>query len=181
MTILWYGHAAVPGLPIIGNLHQLKEKKPHQTFARWSEEYGPIYSIRTGASSVVVVNSAEVAKEVNLKLCFFAIYNSVTDMFVICNYTVGFIHFGGSVAQDIFSVVTVANPKFCQFALLVISLPAVHFLCFLKVEMYQGLKRPPFCFEKMPYYCQIPLNVKLILTYTVLAGIQYTNLLGLVS
>ncbi|PWZ43858.1 Ent-kaurene oxidase-like protein 1 [Zea mays] len=98
---------AVPGLPIIGNLHQLKEKKPHQTFARWSEEYGPIYSIRTGASSVVVVNSAEVAKE---------------------------------------------------FALLVISLPAVHFLCFLKVEMYQGLKRPPFCFEKMPYYCQIPLN-----------------------
>ncbi|KAL5651964.1 hypothetical protein ACJX0J_037422, partial [Zea mays] len=53
----------VPGLPIIGNLHQLKEKKPHQTFARWSEEYGPIYSIRTGASSVVVVNSAEVAKE----------------------------------------------------------------------------------------------------------------------
>ncbi|AQL04091.1 ent-kaurene oxidase 2 [Zea mays] len=54
---------AVPGLPIIGNLHQLKEKKPHQTFARWSEEYGPIYSIRTGASSVVVVNSAEVAKE----------------------------------------------------------------------------------------------------------------------
>jgi ent-kaurene oxidase len=70
LTILWYGHAAVPGLPIIRNLHQLKEKKPHQTFARWSEEYGPIYSIRTGASSVVVVNSAEVAKEVNLKLCF---------------------------------------------------------------------------------------------------------------
>jgi hypothetical protein len=112
---------------------------------------------------------------------FFAIYNSVTDMFVICNYTVGFIHFGGSVAQDIFSVVTVANPKFCQFALLVISLPAVHFLCFLKVEMYQGLKRPPFCFEKMPYYCRIPLNVKFILTCTVLAGVQYTNLLGLVS
>ncbi|XP_034589688.1 ent-kaurene oxidase 2 [Setaria viridis] len=54
---------AVPGLPIIGNLHQLKEKKPHQTFARWAQVYGPIYTIRTGASSVAVLNSTEVAKE----------------------------------------------------------------------------------------------------------------------
>ncbi|KAK3133967.1 hypothetical protein QOZ80_6AG0543370 [Eleusine coracana subsp. coracana] len=54
---------AVPGLPLIGNLHQLKEKKPHQTFAKWAEVYGPIYTIRTGASSVVVLNSTEVAKE----------------------------------------------------------------------------------------------------------------------
>ncbi|XP_008793238.1 ent-kaurene oxidase 2-like [Phoenix dactylifera] len=54
---------AVPGLPLIGNLHQLREKKPHQTFAKWAETYGPIYSIRTGASTVVVLNSAEVAKE----------------------------------------------------------------------------------------------------------------------
>uniref|UniRef100_A0A0D9WRC9 Ent-kaurene oxidase n=1 Tax=Leersia perrieri TaxID=77586 RepID=A0A0D9WRC9_9ORYZ len=54
---------AVPGLPIVGNLHQLKEKKPHQTFAKWSETYGPVYSIKTGASSIVVVNSTEVATE----------------------------------------------------------------------------------------------------------------------
>ncbi|XP_078432053.1 GA requiring 3 [Wolffia australiana] len=54
---------AVPGLPLIGNLLQLTEKKPHQTFARWAALYGPIYSIRTGASSVVVLNSAVLAKE----------------------------------------------------------------------------------------------------------------------
>ncbi|CAN6177768.1 unnamed protein product [Urochloa humidicola] len=54
---------AVPGLPIIGNLHQLKEKKPYQTFSRWAEDYGPIYTIRTGASSMVVLNSTEIAKE----------------------------------------------------------------------------------------------------------------------
>ncbi|CAN6201295.1 unnamed protein product [Urochloa humidicola] len=54
---------AVPGLPLIGNLLQLKEKKPHQTFTKWAEIYGPIYTIKTGASSVVVLNSTEVAKE----------------------------------------------------------------------------------------------------------------------
>ncbi|XBJ04083.1 ent-kaurene oxidase 2-like [Triticum dicoccoides] len=54
---------AVPSLPIIGNLLQLTEKKPHKTFAKWSDIYGPIYTIRTGASSVAVVNSTEVAKE----------------------------------------------------------------------------------------------------------------------
>uniref|UniRef100_A0A1D1Z3H9 Ent-kaurene oxidase, chloroplastic n=1 Tax=Anthurium amnicola TaxID=1678845 RepID=A0A1D1Z3H9_9ARAE len=54
---------AVPGLPLIGNLLQLKEKKPHMTFSRWAETYGPIYSIRTGASILVVLNSMELAKE----------------------------------------------------------------------------------------------------------------------
>ncbi|PNT75727.1 hypothetical protein BRADI_1g37547v3 [Brachypodium distachyon] len=54
---------AVPGLPLIGNLHQLKEKKPHKTFAKWSDTYGPIYTIKTGSSSVAVLNSTEVAKE----------------------------------------------------------------------------------------------------------------------
>ncbi|KQK17913.1 ent-kaurene oxidase-like 3 isoform X2 [Brachypodium distachyon] len=53
----------VPGLPLIGNLHQLKEKKPHKTFAEWSDIYGPIYTINIGASSVAVLNSTEVAKE----------------------------------------------------------------------------------------------------------------------
>ncbi|XP_047074129.1 ent-kaurene oxidase 2-like [Lolium rigidum] len=57
------GPPVVPGLPIIGNLHQLKEKMPHKTFAKWCDIYGPIYTIRTGISSVVVLNSAEVAKE----------------------------------------------------------------------------------------------------------------------
>uniref|UniRef100_A0A2N9IXN9 ent-kaurene monooxygenase n=1 Tax=Fagus sylvatica TaxID=28930 RepID=A0A2N9IXN9_FAGSY len=53
----------VPGLPVLGNLLQLKEKKPHKTFLKWAEIYGPIYCIRTGASTMVVLNSANVAKE----------------------------------------------------------------------------------------------------------------------
>ncbi|CAI0424077.1 unnamed protein product [Linum tenue] len=54
---------AVPGLPVIGNLLQLKEKKPHKTFANWVETYGPMYSIKTGSSSVIVVNTTDLAKE----------------------------------------------------------------------------------------------------------------------
>lgn len=57
-------NAEVPGLPVLGNLLQLKEKKPHKTFTKWAEEYGPVYSIQTGASNMVVLNSNEVAKEV---------------------------------------------------------------------------------------------------------------------
>ncbi|XP_047329123.1 ent-kaurene oxidase-like [Impatiens glandulifera] len=53
----------VPGLPLIGNLLQLKEKKPHMTFSMWAETYGPIYSIKTGSSTLVVLNSDQVAKE----------------------------------------------------------------------------------------------------------------------
>nr|UAK14967.1 cytochrome P450 701A77 [Iberis amara] len=53
----------VPGFPLIGNLLQLKEKKPHKTFTKWSELYGPIYSIKMGSSSLIVLNSTETAKE----------------------------------------------------------------------------------------------------------------------
>ncbi|XP_051135400.1 ent-kaurene oxidase [Andrographis paniculata] len=53
----------VPGLPVLGNLLQLKEKKPYKTFARWAALYGPIYSIKAGSNRMVVVNSADLAKE----------------------------------------------------------------------------------------------------------------------
>ncbi|KAM7518290.1 hypothetical protein LguiB_017252 [Lonicera macranthoides] len=53
----------VPGVPVIGNLLQLKEKKPHKTFTKWTETYGPVYSIRTGATTMVVLNNNDVAKE----------------------------------------------------------------------------------------------------------------------
>ncbi|KAL8145101.1 ent-kaurene oxidase-like isoform X1 [Apium graveolens] len=53
----------VPGLPLIGNLLQLKEKKPHKTFTKWAVTYGPIYSIKTGSNTMVVLNSNDVVKE----------------------------------------------------------------------------------------------------------------------
>ncbi|KAL0917838.1 hypothetical protein M5K25_012935 [Dendrobium thyrsiflorum] len=54
---------AIPGLPLLGNLLQLKERKPYLTFAKWAEVYGPMYSIRLGSTSMVVLNSTEIAKE----------------------------------------------------------------------------------------------------------------------
>ncbi|XP_057547778.1 ent-kaurene oxidase, chloroplastic isoform X2 [Amaranthus tricolor] len=53
----------VPGLPLLGNLLQLKEKKPYKTFTKWSEVYGPIYSIQLGSSHLIVLNNSNVAKE----------------------------------------------------------------------------------------------------------------------
>lgn len=49
---------------MIGNLLQMTEKKPHKTFTNWAETYGPIYSIKTGANTIVVLSSSELAKEV---------------------------------------------------------------------------------------------------------------------
>ena len=61
-------YAEVPGLPVVGNLLQLKEKKPHKTFTKWAETYGPVYSIRTGSTTLVVLNSNDVVKEVDSSL-----------------------------------------------------------------------------------------------------------------
>uniref|UniRef100_A0A7N0VK75 Cytochrome P450 n=1 Tax=Kalanchoe fedtschenkoi TaxID=63787 RepID=A0A7N0VK75_KALFE len=51
-----------PGLPVIGNLHQLGDR-PHQSLARLAERHGPVMLIRLGFEPTLVLSSAEAAKE----------------------------------------------------------------------------------------------------------------------
>lgn len=57
-------NAEVPGIPVLGNILQLKEKKLYGTLTKWSKIYGPIYSIRIGSNAIVVLNSNDLLKEV---------------------------------------------------------------------------------------------------------------------
>ncbi|KAL3675032.1 hypothetical protein R1sor_024980 [Riccia sorocarpa] len=52
------------GLPLLGNMLQLTERKPHKTFTKWAQQLGPIYHVKMGAINNVVINSAELAKEI---------------------------------------------------------------------------------------------------------------------
>ena len=49
------------GLPIIGNLAQIRKNAAEQ-YRIWSRTYGPVYQIQLGNIPVVVVNSAAAAK-----------------------------------------------------------------------------------------------------------------------
>ncbi|KAK4478879.1 hypothetical protein RD792_014385 [Penstemon davidsonii] len=51
------------GLPIIGNLHQLKEPL-HENFWRLSRKYGPLLYMKLGSRSVLVANSSRMAQEI---------------------------------------------------------------------------------------------------------------------
>ncbi|XP_074306945.1 cytochrome P450 83B1-like [Silene latifolia] len=52
------------GLPFIGNLHQYDFAAPHEYFAKLGKVYGPIVGLTLGQKPFVVVQSAELAKEV---------------------------------------------------------------------------------------------------------------------
>ena len=53
-----------PTIPFFGNLHQMPSTKPWHQLQRWAEEYGPIYSLMLGPSTVMIVlSSDEVVKE----------------------------------------------------------------------------------------------------------------------
>ncbi|KAI5070440.1 hypothetical protein GOP47_0014783 [Adiantum capillus-veneris] len=54
---------AVPGVPVLGNLLQMREKRPHKTFTEWAEKYGPIYTVKMGSQTMVVISSPELVKE----------------------------------------------------------------------------------------------------------------------
>ncbi|PSS31281.1 Cytochrome P450 83B1 like [Actinidia chinensis var. chinensis] len=53
-----------PGLPFIGNLHQIDNSAPHQYLWELSQKYGPLMSLRLGFVQTLVVSSAKMAKEV---------------------------------------------------------------------------------------------------------------------
>ncbi|KAJ9553099.1 hypothetical protein OSB04_017144 [Centaurea solstitialis] len=52
-----------PGLPIIGNLHQVGDR-PHVSTAKFANEYGPLISLRLGKQLLVVASSPEAAMEI---------------------------------------------------------------------------------------------------------------------
>lgn len=49
------------GLPLIGNLAQIRENAAEQ-YRLWSKTYGPVYQIQLGNIPVIVINSAASAK-----------------------------------------------------------------------------------------------------------------------
>ncbi|CAK9859545.1 unnamed protein product [Sphagnum jensenii] len=51
------------GLPIIGNIHQLRNDTIHITFMRMAEKYGPIIYLKLGSRGVVVASTAETGHE----------------------------------------------------------------------------------------------------------------------
>ncbi|KAF2291933.1 hypothetical protein GH714_042275 [Hevea brasiliensis] len=52
-----------PGIPIIGNLHQLGKLR-HQSLWQFSKKYGPVMLIQLGRVPTLIVSSADAAKEV---------------------------------------------------------------------------------------------------------------------
>ena len=52
------------GLPIIGNLHQLNNSTLYLQLWQLSKKYGPIFSLKLGLRSAIVVSSPKLAKEI---------------------------------------------------------------------------------------------------------------------
>ncbi|TVY92878.1 3-hydroxyphenylacetate 6-hydroxylase [Lachnellula willkommii] len=59
----------IPGptsLPIIGNLYQLYNVLPAEQYRLWAETYGDLFQVQLGNMPIVIINSAEAAKDLFL-------------------------------------------------------------------------------------------------------------------
>ncbi|KAH7072427.1 cytochrome P450, partial [Paraphoma chrysanthemicola] len=52
-----------PTLPIIGNLHQIPKTNVHLQYQKWAQQYGPIFSLKLGQSTTIVLADGEVIRD----------------------------------------------------------------------------------------------------------------------
>ncbi|KAJ9643706.1 uncharacterized protein PV06_09111 [Exophiala oligosperma] len=57
------GFKGPSGLPMIGNIHQIRVNAAEQ-YRQWAKKFGPVYQIMLGNVPVIVVNSAKSAREI---------------------------------------------------------------------------------------------------------------------
>ncbi|KAI9931097.1 hypothetical protein MW887_010754 [Aspergillus wentii] len=53
-----------PTLPFIGNIHQIPKSYTHLQFTKWARTYGPLYTLKIGPSTMAVITSRRLVKEV---------------------------------------------------------------------------------------------------------------------
>ena len=54
-----------PGLPLLGNLLELRFEKFHRQLEQWADEYGAIYRLRIGPRRVLVISDADAIKRMH--------------------------------------------------------------------------------------------------------------------
>ncbi|KAI3598435.1 cytochrome [Moniliophthora roreri] len=52
-----------PTLPLLGNIHVLPTRYPHDKFTEWSRQYGGIYSLKIGTGTIIVLSNMTTVKE----------------------------------------------------------------------------------------------------------------------
>jgi len=56
-----------PGLPVIGNVHELPDKNSWMKFHEWGEKYGPIYQVNLAGTNHVWISSDRIARDLLAK------------------------------------------------------------------------------------------------------------------
>ncbi|KAK5043558.1 hypothetical protein LTR84_011418 [Exophiala bonariae] len=52
-----------PRLPVIGNLHQAPQEYPWRKYQEWSKQYGPIFSLQYGLSTIIMLSNHQTAHD----------------------------------------------------------------------------------------------------------------------
>ncbi|KAI3598449.1 cytochrome p450 [Moniliophthora roreri] len=52
-----------PTLPLLGNIHVLPTRYPHNKFTEWARQYGGIYSLKIGTGTIIVLSNMTTVKE----------------------------------------------------------------------------------------------------------------------
>ncbi|KIM35572.1 hypothetical protein M413DRAFT_32429 [Hebeloma cylindrosporum] len=56
-----------PTTPILGNLLEIPKHGPHHQFKKWGSEYGEVFSLKIGNSTMIVLNSIDAVRHVREK------------------------------------------------------------------------------------------------------------------
>lgn len=150
------------GWPYVGNLFQLGEDAA-QTYYAWSKQYGPVYKVQLGEREVVIINSAQAAKELltdlgNIYISRPLFYTFHTVVSSTAGFTIGTSPWDESCKRKRRAAATALNRVAVQSYVPIIDRETLS----LVEDLYRsnGEAIAPFA-----YFQRLALNVSLSVTY----------------
>ncbi|TKY89373.1 hypothetical protein EX895_001904 [Sporisorium graminicola] len=150
------------GWPYVGNLFQLGEDAA-QTYYKWSQKYGPVYKVQLGEREVVIINTAQAAKELLTDLGSIYIsrplfYTFHTVVSSTAGYTIGTSPWDESCKRKRRAAATALNRVAVQSYVPIIDRETLSLI----EDLYHARSA---AIEPFAYFQRLALNVSLTVNY----------------
>ncbi|OLL26238.1 3-hydroxyphenylacetate 6-hydroxylase [Neolecta irregularis DAH-3] len=149
------------GLPLVGNLHQIRGRNAAEVYRKWAKKFGSVYQIQLGNVPVIIVSSVKAAREIFIGQGSALISRPMFYTFHKVPFSIGTSPWDESAKRRRKAASTALNRPAVQSYIPFLDLETKDFITDLYERGFKG-ERAVDC---MPMVQRLSLNMSLTLNY----------------